>query len=205
MAFLPLIPQPTDQLSVSQANILNNFTILGAIAGNSNVGSTTLNNTAGFNFLNLALQGGTLPSFNGNDGLWAGTYAVTGKNELWAQYQQGATQYQYPISASTLSNNPTPGTGVDSWSYLPSGMIIKQGSGTTTAGAYTYNFPTGANIPVFTQVLDVIVGTYDLTNADTNTFVRLYNFNPTQLFLYGSARTTTTPKIAGFSYIAIGY
>ncbi len=205
MAFLPLIPQPTDQLSVSQGNILNNFTILGAIAGNANVGSATINNTAGFNSINLALQGGTVPSFNGNNGFWAGTYAVTTKNELWAQYQQGAGQFQYPISASTLSNTPTPGTGVDSWCYLPSGMIMKQGSGTTTAGAYTYNFPVGANIPVFTQVLDVVIGTYDLSPVDTDTFVRLRNFNPTQLLLYGSARTTVTPKIAGFSYIAIGY
>ncbi len=205
MAFLPNIPQPTDQLSVSQGNILNNFTILGAIAGNTNVGSATINNTAGFNSINLALQGGTVPSFNGNNGLWAGTYAVTGKNELWAQYQQGGGQFQYPISASTLSNTPAPGTGVDSWCYLPGGMIMKQGSGTTTAGAYTYNFPVGANIPVFTQVMSIVVGTYDLAPLDSNQFVRLRNFGPTFMLLWGSERTTVTPKACGFSYIAIGY
>ena len=65
MAFLWNIPQPTDQLSVSQGNILNNFTILGAIAGNSIIpnGSASLNNIAGFNFVNLANQGGTVPFF----------------------------------------------------------------------------------------------------------------------------------------------
>ena len=202
MAFLPSIPQPTDILANSQGDILNNFTILGAIAGNVNPGSTTINNTAGFNFLNLASQGGTVPFFNGNNGLWSGTYATTTKQEIWLNYQNGN---QYPITASTLSNNAAPGTGVDSWCYLPGGMIMKQGSGTTTAGAYTYSFPTGPNIPVFTQVMDVVVGTYDLSPTDTDTFVRLRNFNPTQLLLWGSARTTVTPKISGFSYIAIGY
>jgi hypothetical protein len=205
MAFLPSIPQATDIIANSQSQILNNFTILGAIAGNSNTGSTTINNTAGFNFINLALQGSTVPSFNGNNGLWAGTYSVTGKNELWAQYQQGVSQYQYPISASILSNNPTPATQSDGWTYLPSGLIMKWGSSTGTAGNFIYTMPTGANIPVFTQALNVQVCVWETGNLDTNHAIRIINYTPTTINLWGSARTTTATAAVGFSWLAIGY
>jgi len=161
MPFLPNIPLATDQLSVSQGNILNNFTILGAIAGNATTGSASINTVPGlgFNFLNFANQVAFVPSFNGNNGLWVGNFAhdATTTTELWAQYNQGtggtAGQYQYPISASTLSlkpvntvANPAPNFG---WTYLSSGMIIKFGN--ATAGT-PVNIDTASGGPAFTKV-----------------------------------------------------
>lgn len=201
MAFLPSIPQATDILANSQGDILNNFTILGAIAGNSNVGSATINSVAGFNQLNLASQGTFVPSFNGNNGLWSGTYAVTGKQEVWLNYQNGN---QYPITASILSNLPTTAYQ-DGWTYLPSGLIFKWGSSTTgTSGAFTYNMPTGATIPVFSKVFNASVTLWETAASDTNHAVRLVNFTNTQISLWGSQRTTTTPAIVGFIWYAIG-
>ena len=62
MAFLPNIPLSTDQLSVSQGNILNNFTILGAIAGNSFPSSASLATNSGFNWLYLPSNGAIPPT-----------------------------------------------------------------------------------------------------------------------------------------------
>ena len=200
------IPQAADLISDSQPPILENFQ---AIQELIEVNHVTFN-TADFGKHKSVMfpdQTGSTPIFGGLNGLWAENYTVTGKPEIWYNNFNvvPANSRQYPITASLLSTNSTPGTGVDSWSYLPGGMIMKQGSGTTTAGAYTYSFPVAANIPVFTQVLTVVIGAYDLGASDTDTFVRLRNFTPTTIVLWGSARTTVTPKVAGFSYIAIGY
>ena len=202
MAFLPSIPQATDILSTSQGNILNNFTILGAIAGNSNLGSATINNVAGFNFLNLASQGASVPSFNGNNGIWSGTFATTGNQEIWLNYQNGN---QYPITASLLSNNAAPAAQSDGWTYLSTGLLVKWGSGTTTAGNYLYTMPTGATIPVFTAVLNVQLCTWDTSVSDTNHYVRLVNYSNVAIRMWGSQRTTTATAAVGFSWIAIGY
>lgn len=176
MAFLPNIPQPTDQLSISQANILNNFQILGAIAGNANAGSATINNIAGFNQINLALQGGTVPNFNGNNGFWAGnfTHDATTTVETWAQYNQGtglsAGQYQYPISASILSLFPTlasapPGNG---WSYLSSGILVKWGN---SSGGTTVNIDTQSGGPAYTKTFAAFITPFgSVADYYTSTF-----------------------------------
>lgn len=162
MAFLPNIPLATDQLSVSQGNILNNFQILGAIAGNATTGSTSINNTAGFNYINFANQGASVPNFNGNNGLYVGNFAhdATTTTELWAQYNQGtggsAGQYDYPISASILSLFPT-APAVNGWSYLSTGILLKWGN---SSGGTVVNIDTMSGGPAFTKIFAVFVNPF---------------------------------------------
>jgi hypothetical protein len=202
MAFLPSIPQPTDILSVSQGNILNNFTILGAIAGNSNVGSASINTTSGFNFVNFANQGASIPLFNGNNGLWSGTYSVTGNPEIWLNYQNGN---QYPITASLLSTNPAPAAKSSGWTFLPSGILMKWGSATGLAGNFTITMPTGPGIPTFTQCFNIQVTVLEAGNFDTNHAIRIINYTSNTINLWGSARDSTDTAIVGFNWLAIGY
>jgi hypothetical protein len=156
MAYTYNIPQPTDQLSVSQDQILQNFTALGAIAGNTQSGSASLNVVpgVGFNFVNMALQGAT-PVFNGNNGFWSQLYAGTGGvGEIWVNNRNGN---QYPMTAGILSLNPTITSNNNGWSYLASGVILKWGASTVTANSSTPISFTGTNLgPAFNQCFQAV-------------------------------------------------
>jgi hypothetical protein len=210
MAFLPNIPQSTDQLSVSQGNILNNFGILGAIAGNSNNSSASINATSGFNWLYLATQGATPPASSGltsgNVAMYSGLNATTSQNELYINKLNQATVTQIPATASNLSITSAPASNTGFFTYLPSGLILVGGNKTGLLTGLTLT--TIASVPL-TQLLCVLVSPYNgSTNADLNFAVRLVAITGANTFTsYFSSRTGSGPASGqtGFQWLAIGY
>src|SRR5579872_4502392 len=101
MPYIYNIPQPNDQLSVSQGQILGNFTALGAIGGNGSANSNALAGV-GFNFIFFPASVAA-PAFAApNVILWNQNYATTGNNELWVRSTSGGAAI--PITAT---NNGT--------------------------------------------------------------------------------------------------
>jgi len=202
MAFLPNIPQPTDQLSVSQGNLLNNFQILGAIAGNANTSSASINATSGFNWLYLPVQGANPPAgaafAAGQIGLYSFQQPNTGNNELYInKLTTGGTLRQIPMTAGEL--NP------DGWTYLPSGLLLKFGSFTINPpNPITQNFPVAGTIPVFNTIYQVIICNSSPVNGDSNQYTRIVSFNTTSLTMWSTQRTTSTASSAVVRYLAIG-
>ncbi len=209
MAFLPNIPQPTDQLSISQGNILNNFTILGAIAGNANASSASINATSGFNWIYLPPQGAIPPAgaafTAGNVGLYSALNPTTSKNELYINKTDQVTVVQIPATASILSITSAPALNAGGWTYLPSGLLLVFGKSTAngnTAFTFAALQPTA---PVFTQVLSIQLCTAYSNVADGDGFVRLSSYTNLGFNAFGSARTTVTTKNVAFQFLAIGY
>lgn len=210
MPFLPNIPQATDRISVSQGNILNNFSILGAIAGNTNPSSASLNATVGFNFINFATQNATPPasaSFPANIvGLYTFKNAITGQTELYVNKTNQATVTQIPMTGSILSSVSAPPSPSSGWSYLPSGILIKWGF--TTGGALagntttSINFATSATTPVFTQAFVVIVSGYQTTSG--NQLVTLTTFTNTNFTVF-NRQLIGGATACDCTFIAIGY
>jgi len=192
MAFLPLIPQATDKLSISQGNILNNFTILGAIAGNSNASSASINATSGFNWLYLPASGATPPAgaaFPAGDvGMYSFINTATGFKELYLNKTMTAGITQIPATAARMGGTNA-GNG---WTYLPSGLKMAWGRSTTGGSDHvtiTYateltNFPGFTTVNAFPQ-LTRISG----AGASTN-FVTLTAYNQTTFQVYASAGST---------------
>ena len=209
MAFLPNIPLATDQLSVSQGNILNNFNILGAIAGNTNASSASVNAASGFNWLYLPPQGATPPAgaafTAGNIGLYSATSTVTSQNELYINKQNQATTVQIPSTASILSVNSNPGFLSSGWTYLPSGILLKWAGTANANGQTTITFPVAANIPAFSVCITVIVQIADGTPGDANSAISLRGVFPTNFLVFGSNRVTVGAAPVVFTYLAIGY
>lgn len=209
MAFLPNIPQSTDQLSVSQGDILNNFTILGAIAGNANVSSASINATSGFNWVYLPPNGATPPAgaaFTAGDiGLYSAASPVTAQNELYVNKRNQATVVQIPATASILSVTSAPAALSAGWTYLPSGILLKWAANIAANGQTTITFPVAANIPAFNTCLTVLVQIADGGAGDVNKAVRLTGVAAVSFNVYGSARTTTGASAVTFTYLAIGY
>jgi len=200
MAFLPGIPQSTDQLSVSQGNILNNFTILGAIAGNSSPSSASINSTSGFNWLYLPPQGSTPPAgsafTSGNVGLYSATNASSSYNELYINKTTSAGVVQIPMTAS--SSGSVSGLNATSWSYDASGMLKIGGKATTSGGTVTITFGTTAsgglnNFPGFSSFVSWIIPCVINSGASTAESVRVKSFSLTTVtfgLVNGSADTS---------------
>jgi hypothetical protein len=205
MAYLPNIPQSTDQLSVSQGNILNNFSILGAIAGNANPSSTSINTSSGFNWIYLPSQGAIPPAgaaFSaGNIGLYSAINTATTFNELYINKTiTGPTVVQIPMTAYSTSNGAEQG-----WSYLPSGVKIAWGFATIVAVGFitiTYNSAGGAgtNFPGFTAMGTPIITRYRAAVPPADAFVYLSDYNNANFTVYGS----TGNNNISFSWMAIG-
>lgn len=212
MSFLYNIPQAADQLSISQGNILNNFTILGAIAGNASASSASINSTSGFNWLYLPPQGNIPPVGStfaaGNIALYSALNPTTNINELYINKTNQVTVVQIPATASILSTNSAPTLSNTGWTYLPSGVLLRWGNFTGGSGTVTITLG-GAGIPVFNQILNIQVTPYNTTAGDVNFSSRLVSIiSPTQFSVYLSSRTSSGAcgaGLGGFMYLITGY
>jgi hypothetical protein len=179
------IPQATDQISVSQGQILINFQSLGAIAGNANPNTFSLNAGTGFNYVYFT-AGNSPPvgtAFGANNALFSSNVAFNGgtaQNEIFVNKQNQATQVQIPMTASILDTTSAPVINTNGWTMLPSGILIKWGYATAGTAAWglglnTVNYPTTAGIPPFTGVpfnLSVTLAKQDGNSvADVNTAI----------------------------------
>lgn len=142
MAYNSLIPKSTDTLSLSQGDILANFTALGAIAGNTNPASGSLNATSGFNWVYLPSQGSTPPAGSafpaGDVAMYSFVNATTTRKELYINKTTAAgVLTQIPATAAKVTASAAiPGAATSrGWTYLPSGALMVWGDGYTTAGA----------------------------------------------------------------------
>ena len=197
MAYKNNIPQPTDALSQSQADILNNFAAIQTLIDIDHVDFAN-SNQGQHNKVTFPVQG-SAPSFAaGSVGLYNFLSPVTSVNELFLVKSSGATVSL--TSSQQVTNN-------NGWAYLPSGVLMKWGKGTATAGVYTFVFPTGANIPAFNGIFSILVTTAYSNAADGDGFVRLNTFSApwTQFTVYASHRTSTGAfGPVSFQYLAIG-
>lgn len=148
MAFNANIPLSTDQLSISQGDLLNNFQALATLL-NPNTGSVTFVNQVG---------APTFPA--GQTGLYALTNTLTNKSELYINKNNQAGTVGIPLTASILGRQVLPANDVVGWTYLPSGILMKwnQVTGPVAAGIVTaVAIPSSAIVPAFNNLFAVFV------------------------------------------------
>jgi len=197
MAYKNNIPQATDAISQSQSDILNNFAAIQTLIDVDHVDFANPNQGQ-HNKVTFPVQGSAPMPTAGSIYLYNLASTLTSNNELFIANSSGSTT---PITASqqVTSNN--------GWTYLPSGVLMKWGKGTATAGVYTFVFPTGPSIPAFNGIFSILVTTAYSNSSDGDGFVRLNAFTApwTQFTVYSSHRTTTGAfGPVSFQYLAIG-
>lgn len=179
MVFQPNIPQATDQISQSQADILGNFQALDPLING---------------LINLPAQGAN-PAPTGNNIIFAKAYANTaGKIEVFIQNQAGTTNI--PITATFPSGNA-------GWTYLPSGVLMCWNQGTILAGNSTVTvlFNTVPNFPGFTTA-SLGIQLTRINNATSTNFVQLQSYTNLQFIARRSTSTTGSPDT--FIWLAVG-
>lgn len=205
MAYNANIPAPTDQLSQSQADLLGNFQAIQTLIDVNHVDFASADQGK-HKWVTFPVQTPSPPiAFGAGElALYSFLNPVTSKNELYINKLNQVTVTQIPTTASILSVTSNPGNNVSGWSYLPSGVLLKWGNSTAN-GSTAVVFPVAATIPVFTNVMTVLVVPFAAGAADSDIAVRVSSFTNTTMTIYGSARSTTGAAAAGFQYLAIGY
>jgi hypothetical protein len=204
------IPQSTDQISVSQTDLLSNFMVLGVIAGNTQVASASLNNISGFNFLNLAQQSVIPPvAFAANTiGLYAATTATN--YELYINKTLALGLSQIPSTLSTLSaRSPSLLDATGCYTYLPSGIILQWATsafnipdnGLWPGSPVSFTFP----IAFPHQIIQILLTVYSPNMSPLVTLPAVaYRFLGNTSFS-GVSTGGNSGNSCFVSYLAIGY
>lgn len=149
MAYQNNIPQATDDLSISQSDILNNFAAIDTFV---NVNHVSFNGAdqgkhSQITFPLGPLAGQPFTYGVGEIGLQSLNQLPTSVPDIWMTRGVGTA---IPITGSLKAT-----TG---WTYLPSGVLIKWGSGTAAgAGNTIVTFPVAATNPVFSAVYTSLI------------------------------------------------
>lgn len=194
------IPQPTDQLSQSQSDLLNNFQSISALINVNHVDFNT-GDQGKHKWVTFPNQVSVpTPPFNANElSLYNFINPTTMANEL---YVQKGTAAGIPMTASLKNAN--------GWSYLPSGILIKWGFGNSplspTTNPFTFVFPVLSNTPVFSSLFTVLLAVENPAGTDSNWAIILQSAVATQFTAFATNRTTVGSYVPNliFTYIAIG-
>jgi hypothetical protein len=158
MPYYPNIPAGSDIKSQSQPLIQANFNALEPFSNNY-----------------ADLPRISSPTITGTDlGVYAGLSAFSGVTELFVKRPSGSDK------EFTTTQTATVGSVTESWTRLPSGVLIKWGFGlsnlTAGAGGSTNIFTFNTTFPVFagTPVVLLTAGTNNFTPFDPNTAYYVY-------------------------------
>lgn len=209
MAYQANIPQPTDLLSQSQSDLLNNFQALQTLIDVNHVDFAS-GDQGKHKWVTFPVQGAIPPAgsgFAGGElGLYNAVFPLNSQSELYINKTNQVTVTQIPTTASVLSVNSAPAAISAGYSYLPSGIILRWGSVTGATGTNTQTLGSNPNGgPAFTQVISVQLTPYSATPGDVDFAVRLISATANTFTVYVSNRTTTGPATGGYIFLAIGY
>lgn len=197
--YLPTIPQPNDQLSVSQGQILDNFAAIQTFVDVNHVDFADATNQGKHKFVTFLQQAAIPVPGNSEFNMYCLDSIVSpGTPAMFLRYPGiGGTNYDFT----------TAGRLQDGWTRLPSGILLKWGrlsTGGTGTIVKTFASLTG---PSFAQVYTMQITT-DLNGAANNNFIcMLTNLNSNVAFTVSSFVRTAANTITGpvtFYYLAIG-
>lgn len=193
MAYNNNIPLPGDQISVSQADLLNNFVALQTLIDVNHVDFASADQGK-HKWVSFPQQGANPSTLATEVALFSKVSALSAVPELFFRNANNGAVYEFTSSQNDIAG----------FTRFPSGILIKWGYSSADGQEITV-YPVGANIPVFANVYSAQVSLFNNdTLGDTNSFIQLNSFSNTQMNLYGSERTTNTPKIVPFHYLVIG-
>lgn len=211
----PDIPQPTDQPSQSQGQILDNFTSINEIWDVNHYTFASANGGK-HKFLQLPIQIAAPATGVNEFGMYTASYTPEGGGTAVTNLviKKPDTGQRIPFTASG-------GNEGNGYSWLASGLLMKWGISSITSPPYTdplprdpqdILYPTSVNTPVFNAAAYAITITNRSNNyggiLDPDTFVYLHgqgNFDYFQIKMFRRVANggQAVPALS-FSWVAIG-
>lgn len=131
MAYQANIPQATDKLSVSQADLLNNFIEIDTFVGVNHYGFGVADQGKHL-YIQMPITGSPPGTAADETGLYTDTGLTSGNPELWFRRHSNGSQIAFTEAVFASAG----------WTRLPSGILLQWGTGTIdNTGADTINFP----------------------------------------------------------------
>ena len=193
------IPQPSDLLSISQGNLLNNFGAIQALIDINHVDFAAVG-AGKHTFVEMPVQSPVPTTVGGEVGLYCQTSASTTQPELVFARQAGSSApAAVQITEFTSAGWTNPG-----WTKLPSGIMMKWRANIGVGGSNTVTKNLNTDVPGspnFTTVLTILITPID-TAATYNNVIGISNVTSPSFTVYTAS---TPPSTVQFSYFAIGY
>lgn len=191
MAYQNNIPQPTDQLSKSQSDILNNFAEIKTLVDVNHVtfGSP---DQGKHKFITMPVQGSSPATLGGEVALFSRTSTLSSLDEIaWRRSTNGVV---IEFTSALNTNN--------GWTRFPSGILVKWGFVTVpVATQQTVTFPVAATIPVFTNVFNIqLTPVVGFGNSPATINLISGTFNTLTFDIY-TANFTNTSNVAFYYYV----
>lgn len=199
MAYNQNIPQPTNRLKDSQADLLANFQAIKQLV---DVNHATFGdvNEGKHKFVTMPEQGASPTTAINEMALFTRQSALSSVAELVIRRENNGPAVEF--TSSTQATN--------GWTRLPSGILIKWGTASITSrnSLETIIFPVAGTIPVFTAVFTVqALQTFGAgpSLGQLNTAVSAGNFTTVnfQVFARAIGLPGGTPAVS-ITYVAIG-
>jgi hypothetical protein len=93
----------------------------------------------------------------------------------------------------------------DGWTRLPSGILLKWGTGTANGAAAVQAFPVAGTIPVFAAIYQVMLSTAAGGGGGQDDYMAyLTGKTVANMTVNGSVRTQNNPANGTYAYLAIG-
>lgn len=182
MPYNPNIPQPTDAISDSQNDILDNFQAINTWVQVNHTGFDSPPNTGKHTVVEMPQQGAAFVTPVGEVAIecLASAYNTNGPELIYLPENGGS---RVEMTASLKANQ--------GWTFLPSGLLVKWGTlAAIVPGTFTHNFPIGATIPAYgTNVYNIIFQVSNNAATDPNWALTLNT-------------TTTTLAAIGYNLVA---
>jgi len=192
MAYNQIIPISTDNLSVSQPQMQNNFLAIYNAFNLNHVALNSTNPTQGkHSFVEMPNQSASAPVTIANEvGLYCNSSALTNQPELFFIKQFGSTapaNLLPPISNNGYAISASNYTALNGWTRLPSGILLMWGTASALGtNSVTVTLPISASIPNFYTIYQVFI-----------TSKRISGSAPNQISLPASLGSLTQPTNGG--------
>lgn len=188
MSYNPNIPQPTDELVDSQADILANFQEIETFVSVNHYDFASPNEGK-HKFVTMPVQSASPGTALGEVALFSKNN-IAGVPQLWLQKQNiapGGTAIDFTTATVTLTQGGT---------NLPSGVVLKWGQGATVANVQTVTFTTSFPTALLSiQVTPAIAVGAAIYYGDIN--VTAYSATAFSVYSEGAAQN--------YCWFAIGY
>jgi len=196
MPYNGTIPQPADQISTSQGEMLINFADIQTLIQVNHVGFNVANQGK-HKYVTFPNQAAAPATLANEVNLFAQQSVYSLQPELAFKRNAGNAQ-----EITTSLNNQT------GWCFTSSGMLLKWGQLTALAVDYpagtAFDFPVAETIPVYGTVFMMYITPIAAGAADANTCATLRALNVANFTVRGSQRTELVGADTVFNYLAIG-
>lgn len=202
MGYQPNIPQATDQISVSQGDLLGNFQQLDNAFNLNHAALELASGAAGKHiFVEMPNQSASVPVTIANEvGLYCNTDANSGQPEMFFLKQSGSTAPAALTVAGGYSLTGSNYIANGGYSRLPSGILLLWGTGTGTYAGIpiTITFPAIATpgFPGFASIYNIQVTNISASNT--------YSLGVPSLTTTNFSVSLSNLSSFSISYLAIG-